>query len=67
MSIPAMNRTRITDALRRLGVRTIAAMMTAFLAALLLFLSPEIGIGGAVGGLVVGVVSAILVHPHSRV
>lgn len=49
----------------RLGARSLTALFTALLAAVLLFASPEIGIAGAIGGVVVGGISAILMRPHS--
>ena len=49
----------------RLGTRTLAGMAAALTAALLLLASPEIGIAGAIGGVVVGGVSAVLIRPHN--
>lgn len=57
-------RTKMGIRLHRLGARTLTAMAAALIAAVLLFLSPEIGLAGAIGGVVVGAVSAILIRPH---
>ncbi len=48
----------------RLGARMIAACATALFAAVLLFAAPEVGVAGAVGGIIVGGISAFLFHPH---
>jgi membrane associated rhomboid family serine protease len=49
----------------RLGTRTIMACVTGLIAACLIFAAPEVGIAGAIGGVVMGGISAILVHPHA--
>jgi hypothetical protein len=49
---------------QRLGARTLTAMATALIASVLLFLSPEIGLAGAISGVVVGGISAVLMRPH---
>jgi membrane associated rhomboid family serine protease len=48
----------------QLGTRVIIGCATALLAAVLICASPEIGIFGAVGGVVFGGISAALFHPH---
>lgn len=48
----------------RLGARTITALVAALIAAVLLFASPEIGLAGAIGGVIVGGISAVLIRPH---
>jgi len=47
----------------RLGTRMIAACVSALIAAILIFASPEVGVLGAIGGLVMGGISAVLVQP----
>ena len=49
----------------RLGARSLTALITALIAAVLLFASPEIGIAGAIGGVVMGGISAVLMRPHA--
>lgn len=49
---------------RELGIRTIMGCFTALVAALLIAAAPEVGVGVAFGGLVLGGVSAYLIHPH---
>lgn len=46
------------------GGRMIAGCLTGLAAAALIFAAPEVGIAGAIGGVAMGVVSAILVRPH---
>lgn len=46
----------------RLGTRMIAACVTALIAAILIFAAPEVGFLGAIGGLVMGGISAVLVQ-----
>lgn len=57
----------IMQKLSRLGARMITALAAALISALLIFASPEIGIAGAVGGVVAGGIAAVLLHPHARV
>jgi membrane associated rhomboid family serine protease len=49
----------------RIGARTLTGMAIALLSAVLLFASPEIGLAGAIGGVVFGGISAMLMRPHS--
>jgi hypothetical protein len=58
---------KIMARIARMGTRTITAMVAALLAAVLLFLSPEIGLASAIGGVFVGAVSAVLLRPHGHV
>jgi membrane associated rhomboid family serine protease len=48
-----------------IGARMIAGCVTGLIAATLIFVSPEVGIAGAIGGVAMGVVSAVLVRPHA--
>jgi membrane associated rhomboid family serine protease len=47
------------------GTRLIAACITGLCAAILIFAAPEVGIAGAIGGVAMGAVSAVLVRPHA--
>ena len=46
------------------GPRLIAACVTGLIGAILIFAAPEVGIAGAIGGVAMGAVSAVLVRPH---
>ena len=48
----------------QLGTRMIMACVTALVAAVLIFSAPEVGIAGAIGGLVAGGISVALFKPH---
>ncbi len=54
-------------AVRRLGGRTVTGMATALVASLLICAAPEVGLLGAIGGVVVGGISAVLMRPHALV
>jgi hypothetical protein len=45
--------------------RLIGGCITGLIAAVLIFAAPEVGIIGAISGVVMGVVSAVLVRPHA--
>jgi hypothetical protein len=49
---------------RKLGARTLIGCASALVAAVLIFCAPEVGVVGAAGGVMFGVISAVLVHPH---
>ncbi|HZY62630.1 MAG TPA: hypothetical protein VFE38_08895 [Edaphobacter sp.] len=51
--------------LSRLGTRMIVGCIAAFIAAMLIFSAAEIGVAGAIGGVIVGGISAVLVKPHA--
>jgi hypothetical protein len=45
--------------------RLIGGCITGLIAAALIFAAPEVGIIGAISAVAMGVVSAVLVHPHA--
>ena len=54
----------ISNRLHQLGARTVSGYITAIIAAVLIFFAPEVGIVGGVCAVVIGAISAVLVHPH---
>jgi hypothetical protein len=57
--------TSIANGFARLGARMICACAAALIAAVLIFSAPEVGMIGAIGGVVMGGISAVLVRPHA--